>query len=830
MSPTRLESGAGDRSSEQRHDSRTIKRFAISLYLNEYKETYRRDTLFARFCPTRIPRDRIGRMLRSCVAFPLFVVALGCTSPAQLAGIGPGDAVDSIRNTDLTAHLAVPAGGSAVRGQAGQPMLFPGSSSPDAGVPARRDLNPSTGNPSAGEAAGRPAPGLRANADGIEINFDSADIQTVARILLADTLGLNFTIDPRVQGTITILSSRPIARKDVLPVFENVLRMSNAAVVQQGSLVRIVPLPEATGSGAVTVGSGQPGYGVTIVPLRYTSAAALLKAADNFLGRPGAIRADTTRNLLLIQGTQAERQAAVDMTATFDVEWLRDQSVGIYPLRSTSPDTMIRELERLFETAEGGQGQGTVNFQSVARMNAVMAVARDSKNLARVTQWVKRLDREDTSGTTIRIYRLGHGNAPKVAKILNDVFVGRAAAATSDSAASQIAPGTTGAQSKLDAITTANASGTSGSVASSPGSGGLASGGKTASSFDGFANSDKNGGKSGADADTGGSLPRGVFQNIRITADTRNNSIVVYSNQEDYRVIERSIRELDRAQMQVAIEATIAEVTLTDALQYGVQYYFDSKNVGTGTTNGTISLSTSTATALLSQSLPGFNVLIGSQSSPKVVLSALSELTSVQVLSAPSLVVADNQPAFLQVGDSVPVSTGSATVLSSSNTVVNTITMQDTGVILKVWPHIHANGTVELEIEQEVSNVVGGTSASSTNLNPTISQRRIHSTVAVPNGQTVLLGGLISGEVNKTQNGIPVLRQIQGLGDLFGTTNGSKARTEIIVFVKPSIIRNGMDAQIVAEDFRAGLSTMHSSASVISGRDIVPSRPIIITK
>ena len=185
-----------------------------------------------------------------------------------------------------------------------------------------------------------------------------------------------------------------------------------------------------------------------------------------------------------------------------------------------------------------------------------------------------------------------------------------------------------------------------------------------------------------------------------------------------------------------------------------------------------------------------------------------------------ALVVADNKAAYLQVGVSIPISTGSATVLSSSNTVVSTVSMQDTGIILKIWPRAHRNGIVDLEIEQEVSAVVGGTLGSGTNLNPTISERRIHSTVSANSGQTVLVGGLIKSENdNKTQTGIPILRQIMGLGDLFGTTDGAKERTEIIVFVTPWLIRNNLDAQNIAEAFRAGLSTMHRATPIVSGLD-----------
>ena len=690
-----------------------------------------------------------------------------------------------------------------------------------------------------------PISGVNVQGSGVEINFENADIQTVAKTVLSDTLGLNVVIDPRVQGNVTLVSAAPIPRKDLMSAFENVMRMSNAAVIRDGELVKIVPLPEAAGAGSVNIGASQAGYGVTIIPLRYTSATTVAKTAENFLSRPGAIRADTARNLLMIQGTAAERQNVLNVVSSFDVEWMRNQSVGIFPLKSTAPDTMIQELQHVFETADGGQGHDLIKFQPITRMNAVMVVAHNRKFLNQTALWISRLDRPDPSGTTVRIYRLEYGSAPKIAKILNAIFVGRGGSTASDTAAKQLAPGTNSALSSLN-TTSSFGSGSNGSGSASGGtantqssaSGGAAgtssnSGGSSggsgsssnASSFDGFA--DKN--TSNASVQTSGNLPRGVFQNVRITADTSDNSIVIYSNQDDYRVIERSLRALDQPQLQVAIHATIAEVTLTNALQYGVQYYLGSTDVGAGTNNGSISLSASSTSALISQALPGLNVLLGSQASPKLILSALSSLTSVKVLSAPSLVVADSQPAFLQVGDSVPISTGSATVLSAQNTIVNTITMQDTGVILKVWPHIHANGTVELEIEQEVSAVVGGNSGS-TNLNPTISQRRIHTTVAVPSGETVLLGGLMSEEDDKTQTGIPILRQIQGLGDLFGNTNGSKTRTEIIIFVKPRIIRDSIDAQNVAEEFRAGLSMMHSSPSIINGLGVPGQHGALVVK
>jgi general secretion pathway protein D len=172
----------------------------------------------------------------------------------------------------------------------------------------------------------------------------------------------------------------------------------------------------------------------------------------------------------------------------------------------------------------------------------------------------------------------------------------------------------------------------------------------------------------------------------------------------------------------------------------------------------------------------------------------------------------DNQPALLQVGDEIPITTGTATILTNTNSVVSTIQMQNTGVILKVLPHVHANGTIQMEIEQEVSDVVN---SSQPTLTPTISQRRVHSTIAVTSGQTVLLGGLISDQNQKTKSGIPVLNDIPVVGDLFGTKSGQKQRTEIIMFIKPQLIRNSMDARGIAEDFRSSLTLMRDNAFVV---------------
>ena len=739
------------------------------------------------------------------------------------------DPVGPVRSADLRAHFPTATGGE-VDSQPSQPMLFPGSATePASPRPPPSDLRMASADSS-----------TIVRGEGVELNFESADIQSVAKSVLGDTLGVNFVVDPRVQGNVTLASTGPISRKDVLPVFESALRMSNVAVVREGDLMKIVPIAEATGTGAVNVGAGQAGFGVSVVPLRYTSAATLAKTAENFLSRPGAIKVDAARNLVLIQGTTAERQAVLDMVAAFDVEWMRNQSVGVFPLKSTSPETMIRELERVLESSDGGQGQGLVQFQPIQRMNAVLIVTKNPKYLERATQWVQRLDRSDTSGTTVRVYRLQYGSAPQVVKILNEIFVAqRSGSSTGNTPASQIAPGTSAARSRLDSLDSPN-NGSSGSALGSgmttaqngaaPGTAGARVAGPIATAFENFDKDRETETATSSLTTSTDSNARGVFQNVRITADTADNAIVVYSNQEDYRAIERSLREIDRPKLQVAINATVAEVTLTDQLQFGVEYFFSNKhgnsvsfispssqtsNTGTGTTGTGVDATAVVQAAVqpfLQSVLPGFNLILGPNAEPRVILQALSTLTEVRVLSAPSVVAMDNQPALLQVGDEIPITTGTATILTNTNSVVSTIQMQNTGVILKVLPHIHANGTIQMEIEQEVSDVVNSTQQT---LTPTISQRRVHSTIAVTSGQTVLLGGLISDQSQKTKSGIPVLNDIPVVGDLFGTKSGQKQRTEIIMFIKPQLIRNSMDARGVAEDFRSSLTMMRENAAVV---------------
>jgi general secretion pathway protein D len=240
-----------------------------------------------------------------------------------------------------------------------------------------------------------------------------------------------------------------------------------------------------------------------------------------------------------------------------------------------------------------------------------------------------------------------------------------------------------------------------------------------------------------------------------------------------------------------------------------------SRDLGLGRNNGSAGLQNTLPNAIaqnaINRVLPGFNLLLGPESNPRVILDALRNITDVKVLSTPSLVVIDNQAATLQVGDQVPIATQSATILTNPNTpLINTIDYRNTGVILRVLPRVNVNGNVVLDIEQEISNIAPNANAET--LTPTVSQRRIKSSISVASGQSVLLGGLISDRQERGRAGIPILEELPVVGDAFAKNNRKTNRTELIIFIQPQIIRDSVDAYKVAEELRAKLrGTVESS-------------------
>ena len=656
-----------------------------------------------------------------------------------------------------------------------------------------------------------PTPSTNSDDARFDLDLQAVPIETAARSILGDILGAPYMVDSRVQGNVTLASARPVPRKSLIASFEAALQSVGAALVKDQDGYRIIPMSEAAGQSALTtVGSDQPGYGVTILPLAFVSVDTIQKLLEGFSTQPGMIRPIPARNMLIIKGTGTERQSAVETALAFDQDWMKGQAVGVYSLMNSTPEALISELTKIFDNGEGGSNAGLIQFQSIARLNGILVISKKSELLNRAATWINRLDKADSSSTAARVYRVKYGDAKQLAQILNDAFGLSGSGYSVDTTKNDLA-GTASADETSSSNSTGGMGTQNGATGDQPNT--------KASPFfgaaqkilpaDQFNASTSSAGTNGAPSSNGaGGASRDRGARAHITADNTTNSLLIFADQETASMIYKVIDQIDRPRLQVAIQATIAEVSLNNSLQYGVQYYLKNNIGSLNLSSGQAASGTRNTTPIL-KALPGFNALLGSEADPNAILTALASKTNVKVLSTPSLVVLDNQTASLQVGDQVPVSTTQATLVNGGNNggfpVANNIDYRNTGVILRVLPRVAANGSVTLNVDQEISNVTNpGTAA---NLTPTIAQRRVRSSIAVNSGQTVLLAGLISDRDQADREGIPLLERLTLLGDLFATNSSTLNRTELIIFIKPQIIHDAVDAQAIAEDMRARMTT-----------------------
>jgi len=296
---------------------------------------------------------------------------------------------------------------------------------------------------------------------------------------------------------------------------------------------------------------------------------------------------------------------------------------------------------------------------------------------------------------------------------------------------------------------------------------------------------------------------------LRIIPDDQNNAVLLYGTQREVNTIEAMLHKIDILPLQVRIDAVIAEVTLNDNLQYGTQFFFKS-----GGLNGILSNATqSTATTptltpsqvTLNMSFPGFFIGGHGLGGAPFAINALQAVTQVSVLSSPELLVLDNQPARLQVGNVVPYLTQSSqSTIVANAPIVNSVNYQQTGVVMEVTPRVNSGGLVTLDIQQDVSEVSGIVTTPGLN-SPTFNDRNVSSRVVVQDGQTVGLAGLIRDNANRNNQGIPWLKDVPLLGFLAGTQNNTRERTELLILITPHVMHDQRDALSLTEDLREQL-------------------------
>jgi general secretion pathway protein D len=558
----------------------------------------------------------------------------------------------------------------------------------------------------------------------------------------------------------------------LLGLLENALRTANLALepVADGYEIQTAAGAQALIAPDVT------GFGSEVINLRFINPDQLRKLLDTVL--PGVVTSTSpATNTLTIAGTTGQRASARDLAHQFDVDWLRSTSFALYVPERTDARLIVPSLDKLIN-APDSPTQGLVRLIAMDQLNGILAISTQPQYLDDVRRWVEILDREgEANERRIYVYRVQNGRAKELTRTINSAY-----GTSGDSGSgSDAAPDPFGENKQSPSPPAGGSYGASGAPPPPP-----------ARSGEGRAS----GARPGASDSNGAGAPQ-----ARVTADENNNAVIVFGTAREFAIVEDALRKLDLPPKQILIEAAITEVTLTNNTSFGVQWNYASGNTSVGYSEG--------ATSTPTQTFPGFSYFY-SGNSISATLNALQQHTQIKVVSAPKLLVLNNQTAALQVGDEVPISTGTATGLSSSTAaIVSTIEYKDTGVILKITPRVNASGMVQLDVSQEVSQVsTPTTSSAAQSQSPTISTRRIATTVAVRDGQVIALGGLFSDQKTVDRNGIPLLSQIPYIGSLFGTHTINHMRTELIVLLKPHVLASDDDARAVTDELRAKLKTL----------------------
>ncbi|MCK1518527.1 type II secretion system secretin GspD [Bradyrhizobium sp. 190] len=639
-----------------------------------------------------------------------------------------------------------------------------------------------------------------AGADGnVVLNLASVPLQQAAKTVLGDMIGVNYVVDPRVDGVISVQTTRPVSKAEAMEMFQTALVPIGAVLVQSRGTYRIAPADQAA-TGVIATGDGPAesaiaGNGIRVVSLKYVSATEVARVLEPMVPKGAIVQADDARNILALKGSPAEIESMLDSISVFDVDVMKGMSFAVVPVKTPQPEKMVDELKAIFAAEKEGPLKGRVRFIANTRLGAILVVTSQPSYLPRAQTWIRRLDAKAAgSERQLHVYQVQNRPVAELASVLQSMFanemkvvkqptrsVSPRSKQASFSASSARSPGAGGATLDIDQ------GGPIGLRGVSPAND-LQSLQRALNNEPEALAPDSMEPSSSPSASRVGDEPP-----LKIVADETKNSLLIMANERDYQRVLRVIQGLDVVASQVLIEAVIAEVALNDKLQYGVQWALAKNRTPTATF-------TNALTGGVASVFPGFNYAVNAASIAST-LSALNAITRVNVISTPSLMVLDNKTARLQIGDQVPITTQTATsTVTAQTAIVNSITMQDTGVILSVTPRINESGRVQLEIEQEVSAVVKTTSSGIDS--PTIQQRRVKTTVVVNDGEVLALGGMIQEQANKTSNQIPLLGDMPGLGAAFSNRGDQVQKTELVILITPKVVRDGTESRLVTEEYR----------------------------
>ncbi len=672
------------------------------------------------------------------------------------------------------------------------------SGQPQAKTPPQRQLIRGNGQfvrPPTAASAGKEEAG-----GDIVFNFADQPIEAVINSVMGDLLHENYSIAQGVKGNVSFSTSKPVNKQQALSILETLLSWTDNAMIKQGNRYVILPANQAVAGKLVPeMRVSQPSNGLSarLFPLRYISATEMQKLLKPFARENAFLLVDPARNELSLAGTPEELANYQDTIDTFDVDWLKGMSVGVFGLQRASVAELMPELQKMFGPDSGMPLAGMVRFLPIERTNSVVAISSQPQYLSEVGDWIHTIDEGGGNEPQMYVYDVRNMKATDLAKYLRQIY---GSGAIKDDAPAKVAPGLRTATLSSPGTNSTSGSMPGGLNGNSSGMGNTTQRASEDEEQDPQASEDT---ESTDDGTTADAPAKSLDAGTRITAQKSSNQLLVRTRPVQWKEIESAIKRLDNPPLQVQIETRILEVKLTGELDLGVQWY-----LGRLAGNST---STTVGNAAGSQgALGGGGAGLGAtdslfysfvSSNLQVALHALETNGRTQVLSAPSLVVMNNQPAQIQVGDNIPISQTTVNT-GTSDTTLSSVEYVQTGVILDVVPRINPGGLVYMDIQQQVSDAQDQASNNDTQNNPRISTRSVSTQVAVQSGQTVLLGGLIKQDNAESVSAVPYLGNIPGLRWLFGNTSKSKDRTELIVLITPRVITSSSQARQVTDDYR----------------------------
>ena len=624
-----------------------------------------------------------------------------------------------------------------------------------------------------------------ASAESWKVNLQDADIKAFINEVATIT-EQNFVLDPRINGNVTVISNRALSRDEIYQLFLSVMQVNGIAAIDSGTTIKLVPDNVAKQSGVAVDLRGES-VGETlatrVIYLTNTQAAEVLGVIRPLMPQSAHAAAVPGVNALVL----SDRADSLNqLTALIrDLDSNVNDSLRVIPLRHVDAERMMDLISALVSSAGGGQAQGSDQLKIIADNSSDRLLVKGSPEMiAKVQEMVNQLDTTPTRRLSgLRVFRLKYASANHIAQMLrglldNQSINSAAAKSTLESAS----------------LTEASSNGTE------------------------LATASNNIGKNAAANTTGSSSGIGVGgRAFSIIADETQNAVIVNAAPELMFEIEEAVNQLDNRRAQVLIQAAIVEVSGDDATQLGVQWALGNANSGYGVVN--FSNVGASATSLAAAALAGgagisaaagsiAGALIGIGNSSKdskgntqfygAILQALDSSTSANLLSMPSILTLDNEKASILVGQNVPFVTGSFTTSgNNSNNPFQTIDRQDIGINLNVIPHIGENGTVRLEVSQEVSSVVPSSIGNATGL--ITNKSLINTTILADDQQTIALGGLMRDNSTTRQQKVPGLGSIPGLGRLFRSDNDSTQKSNLIIFLQPTILRDGGAVASVTE-------------------------------